>query len=190
MDPFLKISYVEGVSYEFYKIGHLVSLFALFLSYGMMAAGSSSKKWSAALHGTASLLLFISGFGLIAKLKIPLQMADSLLWPLVYAFLWFLPAALYLILSKRVRLPINPYFEKLNPLFLLFFIFMSLLELSKWLAPAWIGVKLSVWLILAMGPVALAGRGPVKKGAFSLVSISLFLLIISFIAVRAAIYKN
>ena len=62
------------MSYEFYKVLHLISLVSLFLSLGMLITGPKSfKKLTLSLHGLALLFLFISGFGLIAKLHIPLK---------------------------------------------------------------------------------------------------------------------
>ncbi|MDE0151355.1 MAG: hypothetical protein OXK80_02505 [Bdellovibrionales bacterium] len=67
------------MSYEFYKILHLISLIALFLSLGMLIIGPKPfKKIIMSLHGTALLLLFVSGFGLIAKLHIPLKILSPL----------------------------------------------------------------------------------------------------------------
>ena len=70
------------MSYEFYKILHLVSLIALFLSLGMLILSPKSlKKLILSLHGTALLLLLVSGFGLIAKLHIPLKLlSPSWFW--------------------------------------------------------------------------------------------------------------
>ena len=70
------------MSYEFYKILHLVSLVSLFLSLGMLLVGPKPfRKIIMSLHGTSLLLLFVSGFGLIAKLSIPLKfLSPSWFW--------------------------------------------------------------------------------------------------------------
>ncbi len=62
----------EIMSYEFYIMLHFLSLITLFLSMGMLITGPVSfKKFVLSLHGSALLLLFVSGFGLIAKTNIP-----------------------------------------------------------------------------------------------------------------------
>lgn len=65
------------MSYEFYKTLHLFSLALLFTSLGGLLlhamnggdkASNPSYKLAAAGHGTALLLLLVSGFGALAKL--------------------------------------------------------------------------------------------------------------------------
>lgn len=60
------------MSYEFYKILHLLGLFLLFLSFGAALLRSqlqevSFKKNISTLHGIALALILIAGFGLLAK---------------------------------------------------------------------------------------------------------------------------
>lgn len=66
------------MSYHFYLFLHLVSLFIAFLSLGgigfhMLSGGTkqnfAGRKSVAILHGITGLLVFVSGFGLIAKVQ-------------------------------------------------------------------------------------------------------------------------
>lgn len=64
------------MSYEFYKIIHLVSIMTLFFSFGgvlvLRYAGlplqGKPKTMAFMLHGIALLALLVSGFGLLAKM--------------------------------------------------------------------------------------------------------------------------
>lgn len=95
------------MSYEFYKVLHLISLISLFLSLGMLIAGPKSlKKLTLSLHGLALLFLFISGFGLIAKLGIPLKFLSPL---------WFWQKMLvWLVLAGLTPFFVNKKEEKIN----------------------------------------------------------------------------
>jgi len=61
------------MSYEFYKILHVFSVLLLFTSLGTMAASANSdsgrlKKLAGIAHGIALTIIFIAGFGLLARL--------------------------------------------------------------------------------------------------------------------------
>ena len=179
------------MSYQFYKILHITSLLALFISYGLILSSISRfKKWSSILHGVSCLLLFVSGFGLIAKTGLSLQWADSLLPPLVRASLWLIPVILYFILFKKIRLSINPFYENFQSLFLIAFFYMFFLELSQLISPQWIGAKLTSWLILAFGIPFFVQGGPNKNHPVHLALSSLFLIALGYLAVHFAVYRN
>lgn len=95
------------MSYEFYKVLHLISLISLFLSLGMLITGPQSlKKFILSLHGLALLFLFVSGFGLIAKLQIPLKFLSPL---------WFWQKMLvWLVLAGLTPLFVNKKEEKIT----------------------------------------------------------------------------
>lgn len=93
------------MSYEIYKLLHLVGIFLLFLSYGMalrpaLAGGDAAapgRGFVAAGHGLGLLLLLVAGFGMMARLGI------STPWP---AWIWvkvgiWLVMALGLTVVKR-----------------------------------------------------------------------------------------
>jgi hypothetical protein len=64
------------MSYQIYKIFHILGLSCFLLGSGWILLQSqqkqtiqkSYKKWGALLHGLGLLILFISGFGLAARL--------------------------------------------------------------------------------------------------------------------------
>lgn len=65
------------MSYGFYKVLHLVSVMAIFLSLGaltlhIMMGGNKKfpqRKWIMITHGVAMLIVFVAGFGLMARLN-------------------------------------------------------------------------------------------------------------------------
>lgn len=66
------------MSYEFYKILHLIGVFAIFLGLGGAAMAQllhkgpkyPEKKLTAITHGVGLLVVFVSGFGLLARLGV------------------------------------------------------------------------------------------------------------------------
>lgn len=63
------------MSFEFYKILHVVGVMLLFTALGgvtlhALSGGDKGRKLLAASHGVALLLLLVAGFGMIAKLKL------------------------------------------------------------------------------------------------------------------------
>lgn len=86
------------MSYAFYHFLHLAALISLFLALGGMLFGSYNKK-QMILHGIASLVLFITGFGLIARLQISMVQ----MWLLGKLGIWFVLSALIpILISKKV----------------------------------------------------------------------------------------
>jgi hypothetical protein len=107
------------ISYETYKVLHLLSIMVLFLCFGGLAiyvAGGGTReanpnrKLIAALHGTATFLVLLGGFGLLARLD--LVRGGFPLW------VW-LKLAIWLVLGLAVVLPYRrPALAR--PLFLLY----------------------------------------------------------------------
>jgi hypothetical protein len=61
------------MSYEFYKLAHVIAVLFLFTSLGVLAATAGSpsarlRRMASIAHGVALALIFIAGFGLLAKL--------------------------------------------------------------------------------------------------------------------------
>ena len=60
---------------EFYKVLHLIGIFTVILSLGGMclhviSGGTrdfAGRKWAAIFHGVGLLIVFVAGFGLLAK---------------------------------------------------------------------------------------------------------------------------
>ncbi len=80
------------MSIQFYKIMHFLGLFMLFSGLGGQFLQSLNgndpkqmpgRKWAAILHGVGLLLVLVAGFGLLAKLKLPIEgwvIAKLLIW--------------------------------------------------------------------------------------------------------------
>ena len=88
------------MSYEFYKVLHIVGAVIVFLALGnqfMAAAGDeASKKMASIHHGVGLLIMLVAGFGLIAKLKVGFPG-----WVLVKIVLWIVLGGM-LTLSRKM----------------------------------------------------------------------------------------
>jgi hypothetical protein len=61
------------MSYEFYNVVHVIGVIILFSALGALAATAGSRdarlrRWASVAHGVASAIIFIAGFGLLARL--------------------------------------------------------------------------------------------------------------------------
>jgi uncharacterized membrane protein SirB2 len=91
------------MSYEFYKLLHIGSLFIFLSGLGISFLGESSNKFNKILTGITSLTVFIAGMGLILK---GLSITHGESWPTwIHAKLviWALLAIGGPILSKRLK---------------------------------------------------------------------------------------
>lgn len=92
--------------HSFYNFLHLVGIFLVLSSLGAIALHTfnggtknyNARKWIAAIHGTGLLIIFVAGFGLMARLGIVGQGA----WPNwifiklgVWLMLGLMPVLLY-----------------------------------------------------------------------------------------------
>ena len=106
-------------SYEAYKVLHLLAVMLLFVTFGGLAiyvaaggtrAANPHRKLIAALHGTATFLILLAGFGLLARLG--MVRGGFPLW------VW-LKLGIWLVLGFAVVLPYRrPALAR--PLFLLY----------------------------------------------------------------------
>lgn len=93
------------MSYQFYKILHVFGLSLLFLGFGWLMVTSRlksldvSKKWGLIFHGLGLVTLFVSGFGLAARLGMFQNLAG---WIHLKITLWVL-LGLSVILIKRLN---------------------------------------------------------------------------------------
>ena len=93
------------MSVSFYKLIHIIGIVMLFLSLGatlmhVVAGGARDHSWRRHLaisHGLGLLLIFISGFGMLAKLQI--------FWPWPG---WVIPRDVYLDYFRRFNNPDCP----------------------------------------------------------------------------------
>lgn len=94
------------MSHSFYKVIHLIGIFSILLSLGgiilhTLGGGTRDyrhRKLIAVLHGVGLLLIFVAGFGLMARLGL----AQQGLWPTwvliklcIWAFMATAPVLLY-----------------------------------------------------------------------------------------------
>ncbi len=88
------------MDYAFYKIIHLVGLAILAIGLGGMVAESSNRRTFVMLQGIALLILLVSGFGILAKLKLGFPH-----FAMVKAVLWLVIGMLPLIFRKlKIRI--------------------------------------------------------------------------------------
>ena len=93
------------MSYETYKWVHIFCALCLFLAIGALLLwnkdkGEKLKKGLMALHGLSAFFLFVSGFGLIARLRLH----SFPIWVNIKLFIWLVLAlVLPLLLFKKPR---------------------------------------------------------------------------------------
>lgn len=80
------------MSYQFYKILHVFSVVLLFTSLGTLAASGSAaggglRRLAKIAHGVALTIIFVAGFGLLARLG---MFGAIPLWAWVKIVLWLL----------------------------------------------------------------------------------------------------
>ena len=93
------------MSYDFYRILHLVFILFFFLSLGGLwlfysldnDLNKRSKKILMSIHGLSLFVIFVAGFGLIAKLKMPMPWG---LWIYVKMMAWLILALSPFFLKK------------------------------------------------------------------------------------------
>ena len=107
------------ISYEAYKVLHLVAVLLLFLCFGGLAlyvagggtrAANPNRALIAALHGTAAFLVLLGGFGLLARLGV--IQGGFPLWVWLKLTIWLVLAFAVLLPYRRPALA--------RPLFLLY----------------------------------------------------------------------
>lgn len=88
------------MSYEIYKLIHFFAIISLFLAIGALltfSGGKKQKKGIMILHGLSVLVLLVSGFGLVARLK----MHSFPLWLWIKLGIWIVLSILIPILVAR-----------------------------------------------------------------------------------------
>ncbi|MEE4273733.1 MAG: hypothetical protein V2I67_18805 [Thermoanaerobaculales bacterium] len=91
------------MSYQFYTIAHVVGVLFLFTALGALAAtaGSSSaplRRIASIAHGVALALIFVAGFGLLARLG---YFGDIPIWAYLKMALWLVLGLVVLPLKKK-----------------------------------------------------------------------------------------
>ena len=102
------------MSYQFYKILHLVGLASLLISLGMgiayFLANQSQKKsmraWVFVLHGLGLAVLLVSGFGLLARLGLVSGMPG---WVIAKLVIWGLMGLMISVIKRKASwFPVTP----------------------------------------------------------------------------------
>jgi hypothetical protein len=95
------------MSYEFYRVLHLFSVFGVTLSLGgmtiFMAAGGSkasftARKFVAVIHGIGLFLALVGGFGLLARLGLVQGLPG---WAIAKIVLWLALGGLPVLVYKK-----------------------------------------------------------------------------------------
>ena len=91
------------MSYEFYNIVHVVGVILLFTSLGTLAANAGSpsaplRRLAVIAHGVALAVIFIAGFGLLARLG---HFGAIPLWAYLKMALWLVLAVVVVPLKRR-----------------------------------------------------------------------------------------
>lgn len=90
------------MSYEFYKVLHLVGLVTLFIALGALAVvPAERRKPFMSLHGLATLVMLVAGFGLLAKLGL---MKDWGPWVYAKIAIWLVLGAMPVVLRRKPNL--------------------------------------------------------------------------------------
>jgi hypothetical protein len=95
------------MSYEFYKILHLAGLVALFASLGALAVvPADRRKPFMAVHGTATLIMLVAGFGLLARLGLNFggNSTSNIHWVYGKIVIWLLLGAVPVVLKRKPNL--------------------------------------------------------------------------------------
>ena len=127
------------MSYETYKWLHIFSALCLFLAIGVLLSrygGSDHKSGNKTgvmiLHGLSVLVLFVSGFGLIARL----QLHPFPVWALMKLVIWTVLALVVpLLLLRKPKLIfrkfcISPKYDKIGIWFIVIFSGLSAVLLA------------------------------------------------------------
>jgi len=93
------------MSSEFYKIIHVLMVVLMFSFFAVQIFSNNSEKKMGMYSGIASLLLFISGFGLIARLGVGWPT-----WALIKIGIWILIAVGTPMIIKRAGNLKRPWF--------------------------------------------------------------------------------
>ena len=87
------------MSYEIYKVLHLIGLVTLFASLGALAViPADRRKPFMMLHGIATVVMLVAGFGLLARLQL---MHNLGAWVYGKAAIWLVLGATPVVLRRK-----------------------------------------------------------------------------------------
>lgn len=93
------------MSYGFYKVLHLSALFGVFMSLGALSLHYMNhkdgpflnKRWTLILHGIGMLIVFVAGFGLMARIGITTPWP---LWIYLKMLVWLVIGAMPFLIKR------------------------------------------------------------------------------------------
>ncbi|HEX9667325.1 MAG TPA: SirB2 family protein [Thermodesulfobacteriota bacterium] len=102
------------MSYETYKLIHLLSVIFLFLSLGgylMLSSNKTlvSRKLIAITHGISVIVILVAGFGLLARLGFS-SFQSWPLWVWVKLVIWLILAVIIILIRRMPELRISLWF--------------------------------------------------------------------------------
>lgn len=116
------------MSYEFYKILHIIGAFTLLLALGgltlhIMNGGTRQyprRRFIMIMHGIALLISLVAGFGLLARLGLTLTMPG---WAMAKLLIWFLLGVIPAVIYRKTQMAM-----------LFWFLILALAGAAAWLA--------------------------------------------------------
>lgn len=118
----------EFMSYEFYKVLHIIAAFALLLALGgltlhIMNGGTRQyphRRFIMIMHGIAMLISLVAGFGMLARLGLTSTMPG---WALAKLAIWFLLGVIPAVIYRKTQMAMT-----------LWFVILALAGGAAWLA--------------------------------------------------------
>lgn len=106
------------MSYEFYKVLHVLGAFTILMSLGGIALHTANggtrsygnRKWIAMIHGIGLLISLVAGFGLLARLGLMKGLPG---WVLVKLIVWLALGAAPVLFYKKSALSKTLFFAVL-----------------------------------------------------------------------------
>jgi hypothetical protein len=92
------------MSYNTYKLIHLIGIFTLFLGFGVAIGSDKTKaRWAAPVHGVALLFILVAGFGMLARLGFHGALPG---WAIGKLLIWLILGAA-ISFAKRKLMPVS-----------------------------------------------------------------------------------
>ena len=101
-------------SYEFYKVVHFIMILVFVGGMGASFFSLENPKWNKILMGVSSLLIFVAGMGLLARIGVQ-HGAGFPTWVMVKIALWaFLVVGAPILAKRAKKYSVTAYFAMLT----------------------------------------------------------------------------
>lgn len=114
------------MSYEFYKIFHLISLFFLIFLAGGSLRANAQEKWEKILSGVLSFFVLVSGMGLLARIGVS-HGEPWPLWAMLKVVLWLVLTISAPVVLKRFT-SFVPKYRFIYPIIVLVAVYVIILK--------------------------------------------------------------